>query len=299
MDFKEKVSVIIPTYKRADFLARAINSVLNQSYENLEVLVIDDNNPESLFRSETENIMKQFSENQKVIYIQHSFNMNGSVARNTGIKKSSGDLIAFLDDDNYFYKDKIRKQVDFLNNHKNYKAVYCGLIDSNNKIKYANRSGNLMFEQLSGSQIIDTNTILIKKSVVLEFEGWDERLKRNQDVSFMIRFFSKDYEIGCLDEVLVYYDLEDRSNFPNSTQSEFNMYRFLQLYKEEINLIKRKNPLKAKLIYLYRYRQIFFSHIKSKKIKKSFIIFLKMLNIDISLTAKLLINSIKDKIIRV
>ena len=65
------VSVIIPTYKRANYIQRAINSVLNQTYYDIEIIVVDDNNPNTQERKDLENIMKNYKDNNKIIYIQH------------------------------------------------------------------------------------------------------------------------------------------------------------------------------------------------------------------------------------
>lgn len=82
------VSVIIPTYKRSDCLPNAIKSVLNQTYKDIEIIVVDDNDPESEYRKNTEKVMEGFSQYSNVIYIKHDINRNGSVARNTGFKDS-------------------------------------------------------------------------------------------------------------------------------------------------------------------------------------------------------------------
>ena len=89
------VSVIIPSYKNADVIERAIESVLNRSYENFEIIVVDDNNPASKERMETEHVMSNYSANQRVVYLKHDANKNGAAARNTGIKNSHGEFIAF------------------------------------------------------------------------------------------------------------------------------------------------------------------------------------------------------------
>ena len=84
-----KVSTIITTYRRADMLKRAIDSVLNQTYSNIEVIVVDDNDEKSEDRKNTEEIMTSYANNPKVKYIKHKVNMNGAAARNTGIKNST------------------------------------------------------------------------------------------------------------------------------------------------------------------------------------------------------------------
>src|SRR5690554_8001037 len=103
------VSIIIPTYKQLDKLKRSIDSVLMQSYENIEIIVVDDNGYDSEYSSLVNTLMEEYINNKKVKYIKHKVNKNGSAARNTGIRHSNGDYIMFLDDDDMFVNDKIRK----------------------------------------------------------------------------------------------------------------------------------------------------------------------------------------------
>lgn len=271
------VSIIIPTYKRAPMLKRAINSVLKQSYSNVEIIVVDDNNPDTAFRAETESIMTAFESNPKLKYIKHRENSNGSAARNTGIENSKGNYVGFLDDDNYFFKDKLFKQVTYLQMNPQYKAVYCGF-EQKNKTKIPNQTGNLIYEQLSGENIIDTNTILMEKKIIENFDGWDVRLKRNQDVAFMIRYFETTNEIGVISEALVYYDLADRSNEANPKENEKNTELFLKYYNSSLEKLKETNPGVEKKVYAFRYRAIFFNYIKNIKILDAARVFFKMMN---------------------
>lgn len=152
MNDNDLVSVVIPTYRRSEMLPRAINSVLNQTYEDIEIIVVDDNNPNTKYREATKKIMEHYKDNSKIKYIKHDVNKNGSAARNTGIKYSSGKYVCFLDDDDYFYPCKIEKQLEFLTSNPEYKAVYCGWRNDNKEyIPY--RSGNLMYEQFIGNNI--------------------------------------------------------------------------------------------------------------------------------------------------
>lgn len=120
------ISVIIPTYKRASFLARAINSVLEQTYPQVEIIVVDDNNPDSEFRAETEKIMGNYINVPSVQYVRHTQNCNGAAARNTGIECSRGMYICFLDDDDWYMPHKLEKQYQYLQQYPQYRAVYCG-----------------------------------------------------------------------------------------------------------------------------------------------------------------------------
>ena len=108
---QQLVSVIIPTYKGADKINSAVDSVLNQTYKNIEVIVVDDNGenePEQLLTAEK---MKKYETFENVKYLVHKKNINGSAARNTGIRASKGFYLGFLDDDDVFLPEKTQKQV--------------------------------------------------------------------------------------------------------------------------------------------------------------------------------------------
>ena len=89
------ISIIIPTYGRPTTLKRSIDSVLSQTYSKIEIIVVDDNNPDTESRKETEEVMSTFSDS-RIKYLKHEHNKNGSAARNTGIRKASGKYIGIL-----------------------------------------------------------------------------------------------------------------------------------------------------------------------------------------------------------
>ena len=117
------VSVVIPTYSRPTYLKRCVDSVLNQTYSNIEIFVVDDNNPDTEARAETEKTMAAYVDNTRVTYLQHDRNRNGSAARNTGWRASHGEYITFLDDDDVFYADHVEVLVNAIQK-SNVKAVY-------------------------------------------------------------------------------------------------------------------------------------------------------------------------------
>ena len=121
MDTGTLVSIIITTYRRAELLNRSISSVLNQTYEYIEIIVVDDNNPDSSDRMETERVMEFYRDNPKVVYIRQSCNQRQPAALNAGIKNAKGKYIGFLDDDDEFLPHKIEMQVKALEELKNQK----------------------------------------------------------------------------------------------------------------------------------------------------------------------------------
>ncbi|WP_336330088.1 glycosyltransferase family 2 protein [Haloarcula sp. CGMCC 1.2071] len=102
------VSVVIPTYGRDEHLPAAIKSVLNQQYDRIELLVVDDGSPTPVATTLPEDILSD----GRVKTIRHKENRGANVARNTGIQTSNGDYVAFLDDDDRWDETKIGKQVD-------------------------------------------------------------------------------------------------------------------------------------------------------------------------------------------
>ena len=124
---KPLVSVIIPTYKRADMLTKAIDSAINQTYKNIEIIVIDDNDPSSKYRFETKKKLSSYIQSGVIRYIENEKNLGGAITRNRAVEQSKGEYIAFLDDDDIFFPTKIEKQVEVMiqNKDNNVGLVYC------------------------------------------------------------------------------------------------------------------------------------------------------------------------------
>jgi len=201
---EKKVSIIIPTYKRPKKLLRAIESALKQSYRNIEIIVIDDNNPDTVYRIETEKEMGNYKNNPIIKYIKHSRNINGSAARNTGIRISTGEYIAFLDDDDEFLENKIECQVNRMERlddswgacYTAYKKIQNGVTQFSKE----KREGMLLVEALMRSLYIGTTSnLLIRRSVIEDIKGFDESFERNQDLEFLVRILKK-YKIAYVDE---------------------------------------------------------------------------------------------------
>mgnify|MGYP000996680762 CR=1 FL=1 len=270
------VSVIITTYKRADMLERAVKSVLNQDYKNLEIIIVDDNDPNSEYRINTEAIMLKFLNFENIKYFKHGKNLNGSAARNTGIKNAVGEFVCFLDDDDTYRPEKVREQVEFLINNREFNAVYCGW-NRDNKEVIPTISGDLTFEILSGVSLVYTNVIMMKREVALSFGGWDESFRRNQEAAFLLRYFKCGHKIGVVSKVLVDFDTSDRSNSSNPQQNEKDFDYFLLTHKEQIENCASKTPLMKSIIYSYRYRGVLLSYIKNKDLVGAIRLYIKMI----------------------
>ena len=265
MDCSQKipmVSVIIPTYKRSEMLPRAIASVLGQTYSNIQVVVVDDNNPDTEYRNNTAQLMERYSADTRVKYIKHSKNMNGSVARNTGINNSDGEIVAFLDDDDFYYPEKIEKQVTYLLIHPEFHAVYCGW-DRDGKVVTPYDEGNLSYNILSGDHIIYTNVIMMWKADAIACGGWDETFMRHQEAAFLLRYFRNGGKIGVVPEVLVEFYVSDRSNAAgNPRKNEQQTMHYLNSYKDVIDQCGIEKKGSDKKIWSHRYRSVVLCYLK-------------------------------------
>jgi len=262
------VSVIITTYKRSDYLSKSIDSVIHQDYSNIEILVVDDNNPETSYRQETETLMKQYSDNTNVRYIKHSRNKNGAAARNTGLKYAAGKYVTYLDDDDTYRKKKVSKQVEFLEKNTAFDAVYCGW-NKDGKEETPSTEGDLSFEILSGELLVRTNTIMMNRDIAINIGGWDENYRRNQEAVYLLRYFNEGHKIGSVTEVLIDYDSTDRSNSSKPKQNEEDFLYFLNDHENTIDKTEKKAGRKKEIIYSYRFRNVFLTYLKNKEFKEA------------------------------
>jgi len=197
------VSVIIPTYNRAHLIKRAIQSVLNQTYQDFEVIIVDDGSTDN-----TEKVVKSFND-PRIRYIRHEKNKGAAAARNTGIKAAKGKFIAFQDSDDEWLPEKLEKQMKvFETASAKVGVVYTGFwrIENNKKIYIPfswvkQKEGNIHKELLKGS-FIGLPTVLIKKECFRKGEMFDEKLPRLQDWELVIRL-SKYYNFKCVNEPLL------------------------------------------------------------------------------------------------
>ncbi len=239
---KPLVSIIIPTYKRSKTLRRTIESVLNQSYTNIELIVVDDNGLGTDNQIETEESIGDYISTNKVVYLKHLENKNGSAARNTGFRACNGDYVNFLDDDDIMLPRKIELQLDALLNAKsNVGATYCNTIKIEKQLltgitkkseSHYIEDGNILVPYLLGKIVFNTSSILFKKSVLEDLNGFDESWRRHQDYELMVRFFQR-YTIVCasLEPLMIYDVTGDRLNIPSPSKQYDLEERFLGTFQ--------------------------------------------------------------------
>lgn len=224
-----KVSVIIPTYNRADFIKESILSVLNQNFKDFEIIVVDDGS-----RDNTQKIIESIKD-QRIIYIyQHS--KGRSAARNKAIEVARGKYLAFLDSDDLFLQGKIKKQVEFLEKNLDYGMVYTSALNINGKgeimdVDYkATKSGNIYKDiAFYVPLVITLPTVMVRKDIVASLHGFDEKMRRFEDTD-MWRRVAKRCRIYAMEEHLT----KIRAHQGNRMEHPEKLIRALDYYVNKI-----------------------------------------------------------------
>ncbi|MFC1675666.1 glycosyltransferase family 2 protein [Planctomycetota bacterium] len=203
MNSKPDISVVMPTYNRAHTLSKAIESILGQSFENFELIIVDDGSTD-----ETRDVADNISD-PRVRFFFLSENGGASNARNIGIKNATADYIAFLDSDDQWKPDKLKKQFDLIKNcDQKVGVVYSGFTRyDGDKVLYMpdssvkRKSGNIFYEILKRN-FITFQTLIAKKGCFEKSGLFDESLRCRHDWDLLIRL-SRDWDFLCIDEPLV------------------------------------------------------------------------------------------------
>ena len=251
-----EVSIIIPTKNRPQLLNRAINSIINQTYQNWELLIINDSESEVLIN---------FSDS-RIQLAKNSNKPGANGARNTGINLATGRYIAYLDDDDTWESGKLLKQVKIMES-QNAILCYTGkkiIYQKNNKsqIKYSYNSTKL-FPKLGlqfHNYIGTTSTVMIKSSILKEEVKFDENIQSLQDFDLFLRLAELGSFVG-IPEFLVNYYFDG-----NIAHTSFEKIAFIksawQIFNKQkgiyrITILLSLTVILVQKIYNYFYYKLF------------------------------------------
>jgi len=181
------VSIIIPSYNRPHYLRRALKSALNQTYQNIEIIVIDDCSTKDLY-----SIVRDLND-ERISYYKNEENKGPTYSRNKGIELSEGEFINFLDDDDKLYQQKIELQIKKFRDSriKNLGVVVCDVEYKRRDIHQVKRNhlkGEIYRKLLRSYAIYGIHSMLIKSKYIVKF---DTNLKSNQEYDLAIRIAKK------------------------------------------------------------------------------------------------------------
>ena len=225
----KKVSVIIPVHNSEKYILKCINSVINQTYKNLEIILIDDKSTDN----SVELIKKIGDKRIKLITLKK--NSGAAIARNKGIEKSSGDYICFLDSDDYWKPKKIEKQLKFIKDKAFIYSEYLYL--RNNKTHTAHVPKSLTYNQLLKNSAIFTSTVMLNMKYLEKEDIYMPNIRMGQDYGAWYKILKKINVAYGMQEVLSVYRVGNKSLSSNKFKAikrTWNLYKY-----ENLPLIKR------------------------------------------------------------
>ena len=239
------VTVVVTTYGDCSTLGRAIDSVLSQTYKKVEVIVVDDNGDGAASRVKTEQLMGRYVSDERVVYLKHSKNMNGSAARNTGIERAQGAYITFLDNDDVLLSRRIENAVNMLESC-DAGACFCDvLLVVNGRYSGVRTRKTLGWKDiLLGGDCFGTGSnLFFRRSAVEETGLFDVSFKRNQDIEYVLRVLLE--HEGVWSRTL---DIVKSENATNNEQ-KFDSYlktkeHFDEVFRDVIGRLKPEEEAK-------------------------------------------------------
>lgn len=241
------VSIIIPTYNRGVYLYQCLNSLLLQSYKNFEVIICDDGSTDDTFE-----IINSFKNKLNIIY-DYSENTGGPAGpRNRGIILSNGELIAFLDSDDYWHTEKLRKSIMFFNS--NIDLVYHDLeiypqkniFFFKKKIKTYQPHKKIFNDLMIRGNCITLSSAVLRKSILYDFELFNTStdMVSVEDYDFWLRLSLKDIRFHRIKKCLGYYN-NLNSNKLTKNNNRVDYVKYLHIYNKYKHLLSYDENMKA------------------------------------------------------
>jgi glycosyltransferase involved in cell wall biosynthesis len=267
------VSVIIPTYNCGEYIVEAIDSILNQTYKNYEIIVVDDGSTD-----ETKKRLEKYN-NKEITYIYQE-NKGISVARNRGIKASTGELIAFLDADDMWLPEKLERQINIFKNFPQTGLLGCGYyrIDKTGERIEESSAGNYADKESLLNDLMVRNVIagsgsgvLIKKECLDRVGLFDESFRSIEDRDMWFRIV-KIYESRFVNEHLVIIRTRNHSLSKNVKMMKCNQKKFIQKHLKRESLARKNKSYSY--VYLDAAREYYGAHKKLLAATHAFIAFI-------------------------
>ncbi len=256
------VSIIIPAYNAENYIRRAIESALNQTYKNIEIFVIDDGSTDN-----TAKIIKSYKD-PRLIYLYQK-NQGQGRARNYAIGKSKREYITFLDADDIYLPEKVEKEVRFLLDNPRYQIAYCNMLhfyadkpDQFFRKKHPYYSGDLL-DDLLNSVFLNLSTIMISQELWKKVVGaLNEKKYYSEDWEMFLKIAINGFLFGYIDEDLVKVEIRKDGNtrLENQWMVKENAIKILEkiypkipkerIRKNQMEKIFRKMEFKLAIAYL-------------------------------------------------
>lgn len=251
---EEMVSIIIPTYNREEYIVRSVQSILQQTYDKYEIIIVDDGSTDH-----TEQIVRKLAEEEKRIrYIKLEENQGVSHARNVGIEAAQYDYIAFQDSDDEWLPNKLELQMQLMSESSEETGlVFCRMsgIDRDGKNRFVCPDWSIEKEILEGNiflrllraNVIGTPCMLVRRKCLEKVGGFKESLTCLEDWEWVLRV-AKNYRIGFIDEILVEVHKLPGSVSMNVVGYLITRCYIVSLYRKEMLQDKSLIPISREIL---------------------------------------------------
>ena len=257
------VSVVIPSYKRADLLAKAIETTLAQTYGNIELLVVDDNVKGDEYSRKLRDIIGGFRD-KRLHLVEQEKHVNGAAARNAGIQMAKGEYIAFLDDDDFWEPQKLERQVALLSSlDASWGAVSCMMrIYLHGRLICSSlpyRDGAILLDLLTRKTSLGTGALLIRRTALDDSGYFDEALERHQDLQLFARLAAK-YKIKLLRTYLHNREYKDAQNRPSPGKLKEIKAAYFRSVGDILDELKPSDLKKVYIMHDFESAYVFFKN---------------------------------------
>ena len=221
------VSVIIPYFKKKKFVDQSISSVLNQSYSNIEIIIVYDDED----KSDLEYLRKIYNSNKKIKIIVNKKNIGAGFSRNRGIRESKGKYVCFIDSDDIWKKEKIENQINHMrkNNYKISHTSYEIINDKNEIIGNRKAKDFYNIKDILTSCDIGLSSVILEKDLITDQIQFSN-LKTKEDFVLWLKILKSRVIIGGLDENLLLWRKTKNSLSSSTIQKLFDGFRVYKIY---------------------------------------------------------------------
>jgi glycosyltransferase involved in cell wall biosynthesis len=257
----ELISCIITTFNRPDLAQNAIDSVLQQTYKNIELIVVDDCSTISY-----DSVIAKYKSDDIVTFSRNEQNMGLSASRNNGIERSNGNYIAFLDDDDIWLPNKIESQFEVLHNNSSYVACSSSHIESESKKTINHNVREFKLADIYLENLIGPPSKILVRRDIFDKIRFDERAKHAEDWDFYLKLL----EYGTVYSVVTPLIIYNTGHFERMTNG-FANYTVAEI-KEKANMTYINKHKIGDTNFNLRLINYYFSGFKRRKQKLRFLV---------------------------
>ena len=229
--FDKKIDIIMPNYNKSEFLNEAINSVLSQSYKNWKLYIIDDHSSDA-----SSKILKKYKKNKNIKIFFLEKNKGPSFCRNFGLKKSNSKFIAFLDSDDYWKKNKLKNQINFMiqNNYSLTFTDYIPILQTKNYkriLKRTNIVDTFTFQSFIKNSSINTSTMIVERKYLRNLKF--RKLDLLEDYIFKCELMKKTkLKFKKFSDASAIYRIIKKSRSSKKISNIYSLWRLNKIYNK-------------------------------------------------------------------